>query len=376
MSRTADLLRSVDLSSDEIAGRTGLSVERIRELEQGKNATLSELTKLSKGLRVSFETMAKGGARSDNEDLRLLFRQTGAFREHLDPTHEFVARFVEAALDVLPARQALPEWMDGLVVEEESYEQAEELAAQVRERLYPDNLFEPIPRLAIDLGNNGVVVARLHQSRFEGASLLLENHPFIFVSPRFSGRMLFTLAHELGHVVAHHPHERQAIFEKASEIGAWRQKKREAFVDAFASIFLMPARGVGLMLNQIRSHFQIERDAVGDIEILLLARFYGVSFDVAARRCENLELLPPGGAWSLSSDIKKKHGSPEKRAEAANLPPRVEVALPQISENLMEAIGVAIGEERRSIGWIADRFALSVNEIFAENKRMSSEHYH
>lgn len=377
MSRTSELLQTLNLSAEQIAGRSGIGVERVREIIGGADVTLTELRALSKGLRFSFDTIARKGEREKRQDLKLLFRQVGLLREHIDPTYNFASRFVEAALEILPRRVGVPEWMVDLTPSDESYEGAETLAIETRRRLFDDNRHEPIPDLAIRLGTMaGVIVSRLSQSRFEGASLLVDGYPFIFVSPRFSGRMLFTVAHELGHVIAHHRGNDHAIFETASQIGGWRQRKHEAFVDAFASILLMPSRGVGMMLKKVRDHLNIERDAVGDIEILLLARFYGVSFDVAARRCENLQLLPPGGARSLSDDLKKKYGSAERRAEQANLPPRADVPLPQVSENLFRAIHGAVMKGSHSIGWAADQFGVSINDIFAANKKISSEYHH
>ncbi|MEL7200390.1 MAG: ImmA/IrrE family metallo-endopeptidase [Pseudomonadota bacterium] len=378
MSKTADLLRSLQLSDLEIAERTGISAARISELLGGHSATLSELRKISNGLRISLQSIAKKAEIDAHEEaIQLLFRRVGSLNEHFDPTREAVSTFVIAALDVLPPRDANPEWIRGLEPKEESYAEAEALANEVRARIYPENLYEPVPDLSLVLGSRGeIIVSRLNQSRFEGASLIIGGHPFIFVSPRFSGRMLFTLAHELGHVIAHHQSGNGAIFEKASEIGGWRQRKREAFVDAFASVFLMPAHGVGVMLKKVREHLEVKREAVGDIEILILARYYGVSFDVAARRCEILELLPPGGARSLSDNLNKEHGSAEKRAELAGLPPRVNVPLPQISNNLYKAACEAVKNEKNSIGWIADNFGVSINDIFAAKKKLDYEYTH
>src|ERR1700726_4590197 len=38
----------------------------------------------------------------------------------------------------------------------------------------------------------------------DGASAYFDGVPFAFVSARFPPRMLFTLAHECGHLIAHH----------------------------------------------------------------------------------------------------------------------------------------------------------------------------
>ena len=375
MSKMSELLGSIDIDPAEIAHRSGLPLDRVVEIVNGSEASVAELRSIATALRIPLGSFAAGVQSSHRrDDIRLLFRQTGRSAKELDPTREYVSSFVISALEILPSRDSVPAWMADLIPSEETFEEADDLAHAVRKRLYPDNMIEPISDLAGILGSQGeIIVSKLYQSRFEGVSLIAGNTPFIFISPRFPGRMLFTLAHELGHILAHHRHQNEAIFEKASDIGGSKQRKREAFVDAFASLLLMPAQGVGRMLHRVRSQLGIDSANIGDIEILLLARFFGVSFDVAARRCEVLELLPPGGAISLTAEIKNKFGSPEKRAESAGLPPRVDILIPKLSSNLMQHILQELGEGRISIGWVSDRFGVSISEIFAARKSSSRE---
>lgn len=376
MTRTSELLQTLNLTDEELTERTGLPFERVTSILRGEPVSLSEIRQLSAKLRIPISRFSGNKASWDNNlDIQLLFRRVGALDLKLDPTREFVAQFVVAAAHVLPQRSQLPNWIQEIETVEESYAGAELLANRVRSIICPDNLYEPIPHLAPLLGERtDVIIGTLERSRFEGASLLYADYPFIFVSPRFAGRMLFTLAHELGHIVAHHTSDDNAIFERASEIGGWRQRRREAFVDAFASILLMPSQGVGRGLKKIREHFNIKSGSIGDLEILMLARYFGVSFEVAARRCEALELLPLGGARSLCDRLKEEFGSPEKRASSANLPPRVEVSIPHVSANLMAAIVGSISENRISIGWATDKFHLSVDEIFTARKKLGSEY--
>ena len=362
------------MSAQELADRTGLSRDRVRSILQGDDAALDEIRIISSKLRIPFSKF-RASEKERKGDIDVLFRRVGNLDHYLDPTREYVTEFVFASLNVLPPRDHLPEWLNGLVPESEDYQTAELLAEEVRRRISPDNLHEPIPNLAVILGSRAnVVVGRLSQSRFEGASLVAGNYPFIFVSPRFPGRMLFTIAHELGHLVAHHPSGEPPIFERASEIGGWRQRRREAFVDAFASIFLMPSRGVGMALANVRRVFQISGEALGDLEILILARFFGVSFEVAARRCEALDLLPEGGARSLNEMLKEKYGSAEKRAQEAKLPPRVTVPIPALSPILGHAVSSAIENEQISIGWAAEKFQVPINALF-DSKKQSDREY-
>jgi Zn-dependent peptidase ImmA (M78 family) len=226
---------------------------------------------------------------------------------------------------------------------------------------------EPLNNLAAVLNDlGGVVLGRLDTSRFEGASAVIDGYGFIFVSPRFSGRMLFTLAHELGHLLAHHRQPRSALFEVASQIGNLRHRnKKEAFVDAFASALLMPQEGVAIALREIRRALNVGRDALGDVEILYLAILYGVSFEVAARRCEQLELLPDGGAYSLSDHVKHVYGSAERLATSAGLPARARIDFPRVSQNLIDAAISRIDDGEVSIGWVTDRLGCSLSDLYS-----------
>ena len=369
MSRLSETLRGLGLTADQIASKTRLAPERVRAILRGEEAPMSELRTISTGLRIPLRILASGKRSSDDsERLGLLFRSVRQTHPGYDVTVERIATFVEAAVRVLPPADSLPLWLDDFIVRDETYEEAARLALLFRSIFCADRMDDPLHHLPQLLDQAGIVTARLRFSQYEGVSLIAENHCFIFVSPRFVGRMLFTLAHELGHIIAHHREGHAPIFERASHIGSFKKRTRsEGFVDAFASNLLLPDTAIARALQTIRDHFHIRSPVIGDLEILFVARYFGVSFDVAARRCEELELLPPGGAASLSETLKKEYGSPEKRADAIGLPERPAVRFPPVSEQLGKAIGQAINRADISIGWAADRFGLSLGEILASH---------
>ncbi|MEO1311824.1 MAG: ImmA/IrrE family metallo-endopeptidase [Pseudomonadota bacterium] len=372
---TADILARISLSDDQLSEKSGIDVDRIQEIRAGGQASLSELRTLASGLGVSLASLVTASS-ADDADKPLLFRRTGNQTSELDRARTQVWGYVFAALEFLP-KQPTNHIFVRTTPPDETYETAARLANSVRELLAPGRLFDPMADLVELVGAKaGVIVAPLRKSRFEGASLLVKGRPFIFVSPRFTGRMLFTIAHELGHLIAHHPFQSEAIFEKSSEIGGRRQRQREAFVDAFASALLMPTEGVARMLGQVRKHLGVSSDKVGDIEILLLARFYGVSFDVAARRLEGLDIIPPGAAQSLADKIKAEFGSPEKRAEQAKLPPRTEITLHQISPILLDAILPELEAGKISAGWISNQFGVSAHQLFNAHREYRRESRH
>jgi Zn-dependent peptidase ImmA (M78 family) len=370
MSQLSKTLRGLGLGADQIALNTRLPLERVQAILRGEDALLAEVRAISTGLRVPLKILATGRRPGDEgSELGLLFRGTRQERPEFDVTVERVATFVEAALRVLPQRDTISSWLTNFAPGEETYEEAGRLALLFRSLFYTQSLDDPVDNLPEVLNRSGgVVLGKLRFSQYEGVSLIAGNYCFIFVSGRFAGRMLFTLAHELGHVIAHHQKGQTPIFERASSIGNFRRASRsEGFVDAFASNLLLPDRGIARAIQTIRDHYKITSSEIGDVEILLVARYFGVSFDVAARRCEELELLPVGGAYSLSEKLKKDFGSAEKRADALGVPSRRPFDFPSVSPNLAAAIATSINCGDVSIGWAADQFGLSLGEILAAN---------
>jgi Zn-dependent peptidase ImmA (M78 family) len=368
----AEALRGLKLSAKDIADKTQLPLARVQSILAGESAALSELRAISSGLRLPLHTLAKGQRSTDpGSRFGALFRDVSRSTSTYDVSVEKVATFVEAALEILPPRSTLPLWLSGMKPGPISYVEADRLAKLCRYSLYPQREDEPATDLPQVLGElEGVVLTRLLFSRYEGVSLVAGNYCFIFVSPRFEGRMLFTLGHELGHILAHHREGHAALFERPSDIATFGHGSRgEAFVDAFSSCFLLPDEGVGKALHSFRQYYEISSPRMSDFEILLLARFYGVSFDVAARRCEDLEILPRGLGFALGSQLKKQFGSAEKRASELGVPPRVPIKIPPVSGELAEAISRQITTGGISLGWTTDRLGLSIGEVLAANAR-------
>ena len=365
MSIVSAALGSLELSPEEISRRTKLPLERVQAIMSGSPARMSEVRALSTGLRVSKHFLAPKSRVREN-DLRLLFRSTDGAHDRFDLTVERVTDYVESSLSILPTRSEPPEWLQAFPEGEETYTTARSLSLRYRMLFFGGDLQSPLKELPqIVSQSEGVILAPLRESRFEGISLFRDNYFFVFVSPRFSGRMLFTVAHELGHVLAHQNRLSVPILEGASSIGNFKKaKSSERFVDAFASCLLLPDDGVFQFLSVFRRERDVSLDApVGDIELLLLARFYGVSFDVAAHRCEDLKILPQGGAFSIADHLRKHHRSPEKRADELGLPSREHVSFPLISPHLQQELERKIEAGETSIGWASDRFGLSLAEL-------------
>jgi Zn-dependent peptidase ImmA (M78 family) len=370
--RIAEALSGLRLQPKQIADKSNLPLTRVEEILGGAPVALNELRAISTGLRLPLHLLARGPEAAEfPSTLRPLFRDTIRDGAGYDITVAKIATFVEAALEILPQRSSPPPLARDVAVGPPSYVEADRAAKFCRELLYPTRVDEPATDLPHIIGNlEGVVLSRLLFSRYEGVSIAHGNYVFIFVSPRFLGRMLFTVGHEWGHVIANHLREKGAMFERPSAIGSFGHgSKQEAFVDAFASCFLLPDVGVAKALRAFKEYYELPADGLSDFEILLLARFFGVSFDVAARRLEDLEIMPRGAGYSLSQRLKKEFGSPEKRADELGVPPRRKIEIPALSGELAEAVSRKINIGEVSLGWAADRLGLSIGEIMAANTR-------
>ena len=378
MANVAATLRALLLQPNEIASRTRLKPERVQEILDGSQVAASELRALARGLKLSMRDFTSAGSPAANQKFGTRFRSPGVASVEREPTLDRLAGFVDAALKVLPARERLPDWLNEFGLQgQESYDEAERLASELRAFIYPGEMDSP----AIDLPQrlrklDGLIVSQLKNSKYEGASVAAGGYLFVFVSPRFPARMLFTLGHELGHVVAHHSLQ-SVHLDLATNIGTFRNRS-ESFADAFSSAFLLPPQTVGATLQAVREAIRATSDEIGDVEILILARMYGVSFDVAARRCEALDLLPSGGAVSLAEYLRQHHKNPEKRAEALKLPPRQAVHFDAVSPILMKFVHQSVASGETSPSWIADRLGMSIESIYSTHastgERRASTH--
>jgi Zn-dependent peptidase ImmA (M78 family) len=374
MSVIANQIQRSRKSPDVISSLTHIPKDRLVELLTGAEPTLGELRKLAAALGISVSDFVSGSSQSS--PATVLFRQTmGTLKPSHMPDIELLAGQMERSLALLPPA-TLPHWTKSFTRPHVTYLNAERDAETFRNLFFYGDHVSPILRLPkLVLEEMGVLVLIAQRQRIDGASAVLAGVPFIFVSPRFPPRMLFTLAHEIGHLLAHHrPGAEFAIFDVEKSIGGIRTKGdgRERFADAFASCLLLPRTGVGIALNKIREINKIHADQIGDVELLYLAHIFGVSFQVAAKRCEDLDLLPQGGAISLYAAVCRHHGSPEKRARELQLPPRPEVEFPSVPPRLLEGAIEKIRQGEMSIGRAAMSLNLSIPRIIDAHRRHDS----
>ena len=185
-----------------------------------------------------------------------------------------------------------------------------------------DPLFE-LPKLITN--KLGILVFPIDSNKFTGGFALFDSMVFIFVSTTCETFPFFICSHQLAHILSITLKNRKkstAYLEgNISDRNSFRSPF-EYFADIYAANLLIPTKGLGKALKQIRKSLRITDQGIGDIEILYLSRIFGVDFLTAAKRCEQESLLPKGGAKALFEFVKHKHGDPEIRATELELPPR------------------------------------------------------
>jgi len=373
MNALQDILRTRNRKKDSVLSqRTGISRERIDQLSKEAEPNLEELRVLAAFFRVDLRDLLPPHPR--HGVFKLLFRSGGS--EVDDATSSALSRRIGYSVELLgEGRGSRPAWIEKFRRDTQSYEDAEANAEQFRRLFLADDQLSPmfsLPELAPEA--LGTLIFIVRTSRFEGASAYVEGLPFIFLAETFGPRMLFTLAHEIGHLIAHHdPDKGSAIVDVQTETRPQASKNApEFYAHAFASCLLMPRRGVAITLRKIREMQEQPNKELGDLELLLLARIYGVSFYAAAKRCEDLQLLPRGGAASLNESLTKEYGSAEKRAEAASLPPRPTSEFPKMPAPLLKAALDKVRSGQMSVGKASSILGLSIADLLAANAPRSN----
>ena len=369
MNRLARIILDSRISLDKLATKSGLNVDRLASIAAGEEASIAESRRIASALSIPLSFILLPS--HNQERVELLFRRN--LREkHLDPNLiDLMSTRIAYSLELLePTGQPLSD----IRIEKLSFESAEYAAEQFRRLFCEDDQVRPLmdlPEIATDELDVLLFVGNLKS--FDGASAVIDEQPFVFVSTRFQPRMLFTLAHEIGHLVQHNVaqgmSESFAILERSAGSSRTVRSSRvgEAFADSFASCLLLPKLGLAHALRAIRDVFAVRQDAIGDVELLCLSRIFGVSFQVAARRCEDLDLLPSGGAVSLYEQLRKDYGSPEKRAQELSIPPRLEMKFSALPERLLRAAIRRIRDGEISIGKASGLLGVSMPDLIAAN---------
>src|SRR5258708_8326 len=213
MTMLHDLLRTRNRKKDIILSKqTGIPPSRVDELSEGVEPNLEELRALADFFRIDLRDLLPPHPR--HLAFKLLFRSGG--RDVDDVTSSALSRRIGYSVELLGERPATrPSWIDGFSRAGHGYADAEANAALFRKFFWGDDQVSPLFGLA-DIAPEalGVLIFVVRNPRFEGASAYVEGLPFVFLAETFGPRMLFTLAHEIGHLIVHHaPNKGSAIVE-------------------------------------------------------------------------------------------------------------------------------------------------------------------
>lgn len=356
-------------SLSKISQKTGIDEGKLQLfIENNIEPSYSELRKLSTFFQVSISSLLQEPTKDQN--IELLYRKNQKEDLNhliLDKFYQFIENVKELNIN-LPNSQILRNKIKPM---KDNFENAEILASQFRFFFLKDDQQSPLTHLPTILTKEIGCILKVFElgNKIDGASALIDNLPFLFISPRFEGRMLFTLAHELGHLINHlNGNDFLHIDSKISYNLKRTKNIQENFANTFASSLLLPTKGVLILINKIREINNIPlNNPIGDIEILYIARFYGVSFDVAAYRLENIDLIPEGASYSLSKRLKEDYGSPEKRADFLGIPPRDKINFNIYPDFLIESILENINKGFFSIEKVSEKLSIPVNEILNLN---------
>ncbi len=351
MSNIAAHLVSKNLTVEKAAEKAGMTPERFEQVVRGAKASLGEMRSIAKALRVPVSSLME---RSPAEPIRMLFRQTIEQRDAIE-----VASHVDVlssqVRDALSIAQGLPfnlSWLDLFAGMEPTLEAAPKFAEMFRKAFAQLDDLKPLPHLSQIAGEMGVLLLFTRDPSVEGVSAIVDGYALVVIGARtFKPRMLFTIAHEMGHLVAHHDSGARGYAHLDTEIDWSRAPKRaeEKFADAFASALLLPRHGVLSALKAIREQLGISQRPLGAIEIAWIAHFFHVSFEVAARRFESLGLLQQSGARAFYQRIEDDFKNPEKFAASIEIPPRPDLVI--------ETSPALVSPPRRRFGPATSRLA-------------------
>lgn len=371
MTNIASYLASRKLTMEKAAAKAGLSLDRFEQVVKGAKATLGELRKVAHALGVPVSSLMDS---TPAEPIRVLFRQTLDQREvEVAPQLDVLAAQVRDALVIARGLPSSLTWLERFRGLEPQVEMAEVFAERFRSSFGQLDDLDPFPDLPEVVSRLGVFILFSRDPSIEGVSAIVEGYALMILGARtFKPRMLFTIAHELGHLVAHHDSGADGYAHLDKEVGGLHeaQRQEERFADAFAAALLLPRHGILRALQVVRDRLGISNQPLGAIEVAWIAHLFHVSFEVAARRFEVLDLLPRHGARAFYQRLVDDHKNPERFAEAIDIPPRPELTI-ATSPLLIDAAVEKVRSREMSIGKAAELLNVPVSTLVVANAGIS-----
>jgi len=290
--RIKQLREAAGLRASDLADLVGMDATALSKIENDRrNVKSTELADLAKALGVSplalladepILSKLSVAARRAGNGLTM-----GAAYDELMRLSELHVVLSDAGIHASPDLASVPDvrgqsWFDG----------AEALARWANTKLPitsdGDQRFASLADKIEEVLSLDVFVQEFEGDALSGAAITDRSFPLLFVNsthPR--PRCLFTLAHELGHVLANHNGDGITLDRELSG-----STEDERMANAFAASFLMPS-------ETIRS--RIEEDGREPSTLVALTYELGVSFESLIYRLHNLRIINAEGRDQLMS---------------------------------------------------------------------------
>jgi Zn-dependent peptidase ImmA (M78 family)/DNA-binding XRE family transcriptional regulator len=284
--RIRALREAVGLQAQELAAEVGLDPTALSKIENGRRAVKSaELARIADALRLSPLALL--------EDDSLLARlpmaarragrsitEGGAFERLLSLTELHVV-LSESGIHSSSDFGGKPDvsdlaWLDAAA------KMAEYALTKVGVEAEGDQRLGAVADAIEDRFKVDVLIERFDGDALSGAALTDPQFPLVFVNADFSRpRSLFTLAHELGHLLLGHVDENIAL---DRELAGSTDIERMA--NAFAAMYLMPEDRIRQCIDNFGRFTPT---------IVHMAYVFGVSFETVVYRLHNLQMINADG---------------------------------------------------------------------------------
>jgi len=284
--RVREVREMIGMKAQDLGTEIGLDPSAISNIERGKRSVKGdELAAIAKTLGVSVLALLDGNSllarlpvspRTSNGVMlkgEVLERITG-----IAELHEILAEWESETLNYSFPAVDTNEWLD----------QAPSLANWAREKLEysptgSNHFFDLVGAIENKLGIDVLVESRADED-FSGASLTDVEYSLIYVNAEQPiTRALFTLAHELGHVLA-----QDGSFVIDQDLVA--NSDNERFANAFAAELLLPEQGIRSLITS---------ENLDALALCSLLALYGTSYETLIYRLHNLRIIDAVGRDKL-----------------------------------------------------------------------------
>lgn len=360
MVSVAHSLQRLGVDRKRLAKKTGLEPQRVDELFGGAAPTTIELRAIAAFLHLPVDALVRPVESAVQSDYR--------YRKSSGKSPLTADARVQEITALLSRRKLTPLASDQWLVSANLQNRRSiEIAAEViRNRICdPGERLDPLPDLVDRVDRVGLAYSiMLHDLDVEGASTRLHDCGLMVVAARtHKPRMLFTLAHELAHLVLGHTKQGKWILDKNTVEAFDSKDEEERLCNSLASALLQPAEAVARFLGLVRDQFGIGPGVLTATEVFLVARYFCTSFFAAATRLEHLDIAPAGSAHSFEKAIRGDYKSLEAYAGRLGLPEPTPIKIPVLSPSLRESISSAVERGDISIGRVSDIFGYSTIEM-------------